>query len=812
MLLALFGMNACESSVDPIELPSDYPVVCENGVCHVPGDHQSSLPKECEQDGTAQCYENVLLVCISGRWKNIIECPYGCSDAKCLPAECTSHDAERCDESGKNLQVCDNGKWTSQACEFGCRDGVCICSDDMEPRCKDDNTLEYCANETLKYETCAQGCKDNACATECQPGETKCLDEQSFSVCGENGLWGPGSVCIAGCADNECVPADCDFNDKPRCSEENPNQVQICDRGHWVDDPDGLCDFACEDGKCKIPQEACEEEDALRCVDEKRLDKCVDKLWTVEKNCEFGCENNACKVGDEDPCAGKGENEVICLADGAYQCSGEEPAYLEDGFNYGCNHCRTNESSAMCTKDGSGLADCDDGNWKITNCPLGCADGKCRDCEPGNEALLCSADGNVTQCGDDGFWTTVASCPHGCLDGVCLECADEPLACDGNVIVGCVNGKSVKQECAHKCENAKCVSKYDEACEKSCKDGVCSHGVCVTSKMDNIKLGDECDHDDFVEFCDDGEAVYCSVYGFVIRESCGENQCTMVQDYNNSSRLLAFCRGDADKCTKDREKLFYCTLDNALGFYESYNECLINTDDSFTAINAFDNHEIGRVDLDEVVGNNVFMCFEGGCDAEGKRCLKTSDEYYCAPEEQKLTYTCDGNDIIIEQCLDGALVFGLSGKDESEVEPCDDDNCVIIDGKGACRAACKGTKVGKNDPVCYVSENGESYVFTDTCAKDDNGTLYRVDSQTVKCDHSCSEGACQNLIDDEGKSCNEEEYPPQCSGEDILVTCEKGVIKAKKCSGENGVNLPQHCEMVEEGDAACVDDPGVAVE
>ena len=72
--------------------------------------------------------------------------------------------------------------------------------------------------------------------------------------------------------------------------------------------------------------------------------------------------------------------------------------------------------------------------------------------------------------------------------------------------------------------------------------------------------------------------------------------------------------------------------------------------------------------------------------------------------------------------------------------------CAVVNGHESCVTPCLGKNEGKNAPVCR-NMHPSQYVFsvTDTCAKDDLGTLYQVSSDSEVCVNGCNEadGTCK---------------------------------------------------------------------
>ena len=73
--------------------------------------------------------------------------------------------------------------------------------------------------------------------------------------------------------------------------------------------------------------------------------------------------------------------------------------------------------------------------------------------------------------------------------------------------------------------------------------------------------------------------------------------------------------------------------------------------------------------------------------------------------------------------------------------------CVFLSGVESCKSKCFGDAEGSNEAVCYINDSTEVPVHksaVDTCAKDELGTLYSIDTTYETCVISCNDGVCEN--------------------------------------------------------------------
>ena len=126
--------------------------------------------------------------------------------------------------------------------------------------------------------------------------------------------------------------------------------------------------------------------------------------------------------------------------------------------------------------------------------------------------------------------------------------------------------------------------------------------------------------------------------------------------------------------------------------------------------------------------------------------------------------------------------------------------CFRISGVKICKDECLGKNEGKNEPVCYLPSTfapppKPNYSVIDTCAKDDDGRLYVVDSISDHCPNYCDEatGLCNGgdtpvttCSDQDNTNCNPPGSDPKVC---TIISGQKGC--SESCYGNaEGENAP----------------------
>ncbi|MBQ9818006.1 MAG: hypothetical protein IJM59_11170 [Proteobacteria bacterium] len=170
-----------------------------------------------------------------------------------------------------------------------------------------------------------------------------------------------------------------------------------------------------------------------------------------------------------------------------------------------------------------------------------------------------------------------------------------------------------------------------------------------------------------------------------------------------------------------------------------------------------------------VAGDNAPVC-STPADSDG---VSYSAIESCAADDNGKLYLVSTNEYA---CKDGCNK--ATGKCREFVDPnatCEDLHCesyaggrphvcVSVSGYKSCEPECFGKKTGKNAPVCYVNgslppEYQLPHSEVDTCALDDNGTLYSVSTKSDECKNGCdrSTGLCKNKDNTEVECKNDKE-------------------------------------------------------
>ena len=203
-----------------------------------------------------------------------------------------------------------------------------------------------------------------------------------------------------------------------------------------------------------------------------------------------------------------------------------------------------------------------------------------------------------------------------------------------------------------------------------------------------------------------------------------------------------------------------------------------------------------EVCLGDKEGENASACWKDA--SQGPEASDFSIKDKCAKDELGKLYSVTYESTI---CPKGCE----SGECKTDQEPTCSKNCNIaggrlqtcvrIDGEESCKDVCRGSKEvdaieGVNEPFCYrntsLGPDAVDVAMTDTCARDDLGTLYVVSSQPETCTNGCEGGECQAVPIQTGcsKSCQTAGGSPK-----VCVRIE-GVDSCKDtCKGPEGATL-----------------------
>ena len=253
----------------------------------------------------------------------------------------------------------------------------------------------------------------------------------------------------------------------------------------------------------------------------------------------------------------------------------------------------------------------------------------------------------------------------------------------------------------------------DPCATKSCAQGTCQEGVCVTDAMKAVKEGDICDPETFVEFCNGNTSVYCD-HGFVQVAPCSEACVVYEETYFGRVRMQSGCV-DGGSCTELNALRRECSIVEGMGQVLA------------TACQKTTRNELKWVSVDG------YYC-KGACDAQKEKCALLDDE--CDPYDLA-NYKCDRHSLT--KCyLDSNLIARVR-KDYC------DDKCVTVNGVSMCGFACTTENARENR--CVYADSTDVYDSGDfICTKTDAGELYSVWTGEYSacvdgCDHSS--GVCK---------------------------------------------------------------------
>ena len=410
--------------------------------------------------------------CVSGVCQDGV-CQRSCDDS-CTPGEskCTPTGLQTCERGGNQC-----GSWGApEACAAGlvclpggvrCEPEQCVdqCNAPGESRCTGESAYSSCDSigGCLRWsdtqpcspgETCSGGRCGQTCQDSCVEGNTICLDEGRFQVCGRqaNGCldYGAPQPCEGGtlcsfqanrCEDPCPNPPECQLV-RERCFQGGiqvcvPNQfngcptwgaIARCGANQVCDSQLLRCVDSCND-QCQVGARRCAGNGFQTCVDD---NGCA--VWGPEQACPAGqqcegagqcasaCQENAVEARE---CGQCGVEERICLG-GQWSLWGacEEGGACVPGDARACGNC--------------GIQWCEnDCQWGPCEAEGVCRAGDTQACGQCGEQL-CTADCEWSQCSNtNNAWRECRDCgwqwclPDGNWSDQCSARSDEPCRENG---------------------------------------------------------------------------------------------------------------------------------------------------------------------------------------------------------------------------------------------------------------------------------------------------------------------------------------------------------------------------------------------
>ncbi|MDX9721764.1 MAG: hypothetical protein RBU37_13520, partial [Myxococcota bacterium] len=518
-------LTQCDEEGNPIV--SDCTVACvaegEDFYCSCAGDQDCPEGSYCDPrglcvdepcvPGSAVCQDSVALQCLpDGSGYARVTCEAGCRDGVCL---CTQDEdcaeQEFCDPEGNCLArlcvpdalfcdgaalvLCDErGAAFSQLedCgEAGCLDGACGCTSSA-----DCPPSQFCApgvgpeGQNL--------CQDDLC-----PAGTRLCVDGSLSACSDDGgTLSTIATCAQGCV-TEGEQAWCACTQTEDCETE-----QFCD-------PNGHCIGAV----CDPALATCDGNVAVRCT--------PDGSSEIRQNCGSGvCDAGHCLCTSDAGCAANQHCDTS-----AGQC-------VDDLCLQGSSFC-DGRDRRQCSSNGSSSA-------LLETCSLGCVD---------NGTLSACRCNNTSHCPIEQY------CHPNAFEGfdVCRPdiCNAGDYGCDGNTSVTCAadGGSELRVSCGlASCVNGDCVCSSDAQCiaAQYCSPfGRCEADLCNASTL--YCLGDD------VLLCDSRGVESTLVQG------CEPGQC---------AAGTCVCTGSGDCAEHESCDTGVCVCDSGLRCGPSQSCCL----------------------------------------------------------------------------------------------------------------------------------------------------------------------------------------------------------------------------------------------
>lgn len=785
---------------------------CSDGVSLVPcsGDECKSCKHECRN-------ADILRYCAPDGSQAEMYCPGGCQNDICYPGEelCITGETACFDEHAQI--TCDDGKWLYSACEYGCRDGICIpeCSDEL-PYCLNETQLRVCTNEKWVQISCENGCENGICKPECKdempfckgPYERReCIDQYwSDTICQngcENGACKPectneapfcksatekrecinqywtDTVCENGCVDGVCQP-EC-MNEAPFCK--SPYEKRECLNQYWKDT---ICENGCQDGVCN--PECTNEAPFCKGPHERR--ECVNQFW-VDTYCEYGCEDGACLLeclGDEKPFC----KDPMTLR----ECSNTHwrDTYCEDG-------CLNGECLPECTGigpfclDPSTIRECVDQEWLDTECKFGCRDGYCLSCAEGE--TKCQDVHNMQKC-TYGEWT-LRECEFGCAGGECLPFPPECTYSDER--------KCIAYDTLQVCEDG--IWELILCPSNVCKDGECAEVLPVCEEGEStcldIKTREYCENNELLTetcdyYCENGECIPEPEPECFTSESTCIDEKTLRMCYNGfwTDMICEYLCKDGICISEDEN--YECI--------SGVGSCKDDTSELTCIGNGWAAHECeDHVCLGGSCVNKVQTCYEGQTDCRNTRTILECVNGFYQEVQCPAGYICIDGD-----CRDANGVF----EDPRAVNPLctgalepyhaicqslyDGGKCVETNNDHVfyCVGACDPA-----NPTPYICENHYpfQYAVRGNCETIVDGEYALVPHERFLCKSKCDPmTGCDEVIYSALIRNECDGVPNTCSGKEVSYCYGKAV--SYDCAEEYGAGWT--CAS-DQGDVLCAE-------
>ncbi|MFA5382345.1 MAG: NosD domain-containing protein [Candidatus Micrarchaeia archaeon] len=250
-------------------------------------------------------------------WNEVIECPYGCEEGRCIPnTECEDHD-----ESFSNPYI------EPSFAEYD--------SEIYADICLDSNTVieQYCEGGVIQNEThyCSYGCLENLIGLGyCALSSSECMDSdpiQNISICGNcydyTGLNSPDKCSLGQLKQSYCNETRCIYEEPIDCPEGQRCVLGECKEITCIDSDEGI-NYG-EEGICE-GFSTWGEDECLGDIIIEYYCNTTNECESIEHECESGiCINASCiECYDSDG----GDNSFVygeCISEGASlndTCSG----------------------------------------------------------------------------------------------------------------------------------------------------------------------------------------------------------------------------------------------------------------------------------------------------------------------------------------------------------------------------------------------------------------------------------------------------------------------------------------------------------
>ena len=757
------------------EFEKTCPISCVDGACSDVQDPENPVdpsgPETCE-DGDVGCQDNVPLRCINGNWAEKSACEYGCENGSCKDAqgeivvppapECV--DQDRLCEDGK-LKICSQGEWFSQACTYGCSEGVCL---EIGESCSAASFRQTCIHENENALICQDGaitkirCSEKNCAQDPNdPLRVDCTDKCSADstrrcapACGDNKtgyFWNnSGKVQSVSCKTHDCTVTDgyvncggipCAKDSKERCV---PSCSDDKKTGYWMSNSNNIHTISCPDADCISYKGTVMCGEPEYCTSEDYVPSCSAQQTSQGTYCSsdgivktYTCKNSFCKIKYDGTCEGGASCEG-----GRYSIYNYPKGYLD------------------CVKDPNAVPDIPD------------------TCKAGTSSALCIGQ-ELYVCGSNNKYARIQTCSE-----------DAPCTVQNGY------GQCGRFEpCIYQKDHAKCVGQDLYVCGASGvyfkKETCMADKKCTVNANGYGQCGDfqKCTYKVSPAKCDGRDLYLCGSNNLYYKaETCAlDKPCTVKNGYGQCGDIISCNDNSPARC--ENNDLYICKNNQYQKTKSCTDEepCQVEPNSGFGYCGSIKTCKYG-ISSAECRGQDMYVCNKKNVYVKTQTC----------DIESKCYVTASGYGICLKNDNPGLCTRGTSSA------ICKEDVLYICDSYGYYKA-----KKCASDERCSVSSKGYGECLpaslNDSCVK--GASAYCVNNKLYTCNASggvyymkedCGEMTCDVNLKGYGQCVPSQTCTAnKCQGRTMYI-CKDGKYYANSC------DAGKECKLSLNGYAKCL--------